>query len=230
MATHADLRTIVRLVLAGTSDWPNGTLDVWIREATRLYSAQFPRQLRYTQSLTTGAQAYALPGGHDFRGVLAVEYPSGETPKSYLREARESDASFSDQDAVYALRPAADTVVAASDTVAMYIVFAETVATGESAVIDYLTAHRIAASDTDVVTVPQQHWEALTMYCIYRAYSELEADEAITVDSSNVSIVLAQLSQSARSAWYRYKNVMDRLSVLESGGSAVVVWNYAPGW
>ena len=112
----------------------------------------------------------------------------------------------------------------------MNIVFAETVATGEYAAVDYLTTHRVATADSDIVTVPQQHWEALEAFCLFRAYVELEADEAVTVDSSNVSIVLAQLGQAVRSAWFRYKNVMDRLMVLQGGASAVVAWDYDPGW
>lgn len=230
MAAHSDLRTVIRLYLASTSDWPDATLDKWIAEATRFYSAQFPRSRRYTLTLTTGTQAYALPAAHDILQILTVEYPTAETPQSFIAPVPESSQSFADADPVYALRPAADTVAANSDTVAAYIVFAETVTTGEYAYIDYLTTHRIATADTDIVTVPASHWEALEAFCLFRSYVELESDEAVTVDSSNVSIVLAQLGQSVRSAWFRYKNVMDRLMQLESGKSVIVRWTYDPGW
>jgi hypothetical protein len=230
MAAHSVLRATIRLTLASTSDWPDATLDKWIAEATRFYSAQFPRQQRHTLALTTGTQAYALPGGHDTPEILTVEYPTGETPQSFLRLRREDSQAFANADPVYALRPIADTTAANSDTVAMLIVFAETVTTGEYAAIDYNTLHRIASADTDIVTIPAQHWEALQAFCLFRAYVELEADEAITVDSSNISIVLAQLGQATRSAWFRYKNVIDRLTMLELGRSIAATWQYNPSW
>lgn len=229
MAAHSALRAIIRLALPSAADWPNATLDAWIGEATRLYSDSFPRRLRYTLTLTTGTQAYSLPGGHDLVRVLSVEYPTGQSPQSFLREVLERDDAFGLQSDVYAIRPVADTVVAASDTVAAQIVFAESVTTGEYAAIDYLTTHRVATADSDIVTIPANHWEGIVAFCRFRAYVELEADESVLVDTSNISIVLAQLGQAGRAAWRAYNQVMDRLRDSTPSPSEAVSWHNVAG-
>ena len=226
MNTLTDLRATIRKTLASTSDWPDATLDAWIAEAIRFYSAQFPRHWRHTINLTTDTQAYALPATHGAPQILAVEYPAGETPTSYLRQADEWSQEFQDQDNVYAMRGIDDDTAIESDTSAGLIVFAETVATGESAIVHYLAPHPVptAGDDDAQITVPRQHYEAITAYVEFRSTAELEFDEATTVDTSNVSIVLAQLGQAARQAWIRYKEVIDRLTYLESGQSEMTSW------
>lgn len=224
MATLATLRASVRLVLAGDTDWPDASLNDWIRDAIRLYSQTYPRMRLYSLSLTTGTQAYALPGAHDISGIVSVEYPAGQTPKQWLlRAGSERDAEFASGLDVYALRAPADTVATTADTTPAWIVFAPTVTTGETATIQYMTAHASPTSDTDVITVPGPHHEAITAYCRFRSFTELESDQAITVDTTNVSIVLAQLGQAARAAWRAYQQVMASLMPYgpDQGGVAV---------
>jgi hypothetical protein len=135
--TLATLRAALRLTLTNATSWPDATLDKWIQDAIRFYSLEFPRTWRYTLSLTTGTQAYALPGGHGFMHVISVEYPSGSSPQEFLQQVEERSDEFASGGDYYALRGVADTTAIASDTAQGSIVFAETVATGESAVITY---------------------------------------------------------------------------------------------
>jgi hypothetical protein len=223
-ATLTTLRAALRLALPDTSGWPNATLDAWIADALRFYSVEFPRRWRYTLTLTTGTQAYALPGGHGLLGVEAVEYPAGQSPPEFVQQVEERSEAFGSGADVYAIRGIADTTAIESDTAAGTIVFAETVATGETAVLTYLGQHPIpAAGDDDAqITVPQAHWEALFAFVDFRAHWELETDEALEV--STVSIVLAQLGQEARRAWLRYKEVIDRIRSLTSTPSQTVAW------
>jgi hypothetical protein len=204
--------------------WPNATLDAWIQDAIRFYSLEFPRRWRYTLSLTTGTQAYALPGGHGFMGVQSVEYPSGQDPQEYVTQVEERSAEFASGGDYYALRGVADTTAIESDTAAGTIVFAETVATGESAIITYYGVHPIpAAADDDAqITVPVAHWEALNAFVDFRAHWELETDEALTL--TTVSIILAQLGQEARRAWNRYKETIDRIRLLTGTSSGIASW------
>lgn len=224
--TLSDLRALIRLNLASTSDWPNATLDAWIADAIRFYSAEFPRRWRYTLSLTTGTQAYDLPGEHGLRQVVAVEYPAGEDPQSFLSPADEQSSGFQAGGDYYAIRGISDTTAIESDDAAGQIVFAETVATGESAIISYEGLHAIptAGDDDAIITVPPQHWEAPIAFVDFRAHAELEADHAVNV--STISIVLSQLGQETRLKWAIFKDVMSRLSWLEQGRqSAVVSWS-----
>jgi hypothetical protein len=223
-ATLATLRAALRLTLTGATDWPDATLDKWIQDAIRFYSVEFPRTWRKTQALTTGTQAYALPGGHGFLHVISVEYPSGQSPPIFLQQVDERSAEFASAGDYYALRGIADSTAIAGDTAQGSIVFAPTVATGENAIITYAGTHPIptAGSDNDQITVPVQHWEALYAFVDFRAHWELETDEALTI--STVSIVLAQLGQEARRAWNRYKETIDRIRSLTGTPSGFVPW------
>jgi len=221
--TLADLRAQLRLLLASTDDWPDATLDGYIADAIRFHSAQFPRRWRYTQAMTTGTQAYALPGAHGFQSILSVEYPTGASPQSFLEEVPEWAQAFQDQGNVYAVRGIADDTAIEADTAAATVVFAPTTTTGESAVIEYLGSHAIptAADDDAQITVPTHHWEALSALVEFRTHWELETDEAVTLTS--VSIVLSQLGQEARMAWNRYKEIANALA-MQQARSAQVSW------
>lgn len=221
--TLSTLRTQCRQLLASSSDWNHTALDHFIADAIRFHSAQFPRRWRYSLSLTTGTQAYSLPGGHAIQGIRSVEYPSGEDPRVFLDPVEEWHDRFQDEEEVYALRGISDATTITTDTAAGTIVFAQTVATGETAIIEYLADHTIptAGDDDAQITVPTSHWEALIAFVDFRAHWELEADKACTV--SNVSIVLGQLGQEARYAWNRYKEIMNAL-VMQQSQSATIDW------
>lgn len=220
-----ELRHHCRAILTDTTDYPNDSLDAWIREAIALYSSDFPRRLRYTLSLTTGTQAYVLPGGHDFQAITQVEYPSGSWPPTIIDQAEEWSVAFQSGDPVYSLRPPADTATASTDDDAWLIVFAETVATGESAIIDYTTTHRLPdiGDDDCYITVPAWHIEAITAYVQFRAFVYLQTEEAM--DVSNISIVLAQLGDEANQAWRHYRQVLERLQYSSSATSARSDWS-----
>lgn len=220
--TLAELRSLVRLTLSNATEWPDATLDRWIGAAIRLYSAQYPRRLRATIPLAEGTQAYAVPGSVDVRGLISVEYPSGRVPPRYLACVSGWSDRFGAGGACYAVRGVAEDVTSAVG----YIVFAETVQDGESAVVEYWGAHPVPApgADTTVITVPQPHLEAISAYTEFAAHYELETDEALVADGS--TMMLAQLGEESRRAWNRYKEVMDRLEWL--GGSQV--GSVHPSW
>lgn len=222
--TLSDLRAACRRVLASTSDWSNDTLDNWIREAMRMYSMQLPRRWRYTLTLTTGTQAYAIPGGHGFQGIISVEYPAGLDPPEFVELVPAWHRRFSAGHDVYALRGIVDTTDITADETAATIVFAETVATGETAAIEYRGDWPLPAvgNDTEIITIPAAHTEALITFVDFRAHWELETDEAYAV--STVSIVLAQLGEEARRAWSRYKDLMNAIT------ESVPVPPHNPGW
>jgi hypothetical protein len=219
--TLGDLRGLLRLTLADATAWPDATLDRWIQAGIRLYSEHFPRRYRAEVALSAGAQAYAVPGALSSRGVISVEYPAGETPPRFLVRVSEAAALFGAGGRCYAVRGVAEENVTASG----YIVFAEAVADGETAVVEYWGPHPLPAAgdDTAVITVPQQHLEAITAYVEFAAHYELETDEACVTDGS--TIILAQLGENARRAWNRYKEVCDRLLYLAvDDGAPAPVW------
>lgn len=210
-----ELRAIVRAMVVSVAAWPNEKIDTYIGQAIRLYSAHFPRRWRSTLALSTGTQAYDLPGGHGFVRLLSVLYPAEEGV--FLAKAPEWSAAFQCGEAVYALRGVADDVTADADEAAGQIVFAQTVTTGEQAILEYLGGHTEPAvgDDAAVITVPRVHHEAITAYVDFATHFEAETDEVLEV--TTVSVVLSQLGEEARRAWNRYKEVMDRLTWLRGG-------------
>lgn len=220
MTTLTNLLAICRLTCPSATDWPDATLTAWIQDAIRLHSAAFPRRRRYTITLATGTQTYNLPA--DCKALLSVEYPSGQTPRSYLTHVDEGSSRFAAADNVYALRGVA---TSSSDAVPGVLVFAETVATGQSAIVEYIGDHAVPSTGSDVLTVPDSQLEALIAFVEFRAHWELETDEAFAI--SNVSVVLAQLGENARRAWNRYKEVVAHLEALRHDlPLPPIVWRY----
>ena len=130
--TLADVRAQCRLFLTSTTDWTDAMLAGWINDGIRAYSNDFPRRLRHTLTLTTGTQAYDLPGDHGFVRLLDVEYPAGESPPVCLDYVTYSDPAFGSGDAVYTLLAPEDDIDPDFDTVIGELVFAQPVATGEN--------------------------------------------------------------------------------------------------
>ena len=114
--------------------------------------------------LTTETQAYDLPGGHGFVRLLDVEYPAQQQPASYLTQVDPWDPDFTAGNDVYALRPIDDDMDADADEIMGRIVFAQTVATGEQAILTYKAMHRAASNDDDIITVPEAHLEAIIAF------------------------------------------------------------------
>ena len=102
------------------------------------------------------------------------------------------------------------------------VIFAEAVQTGETATVSYLGPHAVPTTDEEATSVSEQHAEALIAFVDFRAHAELESDEAVSL--SNVSIILSQLGQEARSAWRRYKEVVERLQAMTPAPNGRVVW------
>lgn len=221
-----DLRALIRTAIADATEWPDASIDAWIREAITFYSAHFPRRWRNTMTLTTGTQAYPLPGGHGFMQLLGVQYPS--TANTHLRQVNESDHAFEDAEEVYALRGQADSTAANADDAAGLIVFAQTVTTGQYAIIDYMGAHALpTVGDDDAdITVPNAHLEAIVAYVDFAAQHKAHLDNV--PGATDTTLLLSQLNTDARAAWNRYKDVMDRLVWLNTAPAAATA--AAPNW
>lgn len=223
-ATLADLRARVRGALPTVLEWPNATLDGWIGDGIRQYSALAPRSWRYTLALTTGTQVYELPGDKGILSLDSVEYPAGEDPPEFLNEAAEWSGAFQRGGDVYALRGIDDTVAIAEDDAIGQIVFGPTVATGQSAVITYGGLHPApAAGDDDaVISVPQAHWNVILAYCVARGWDDLALREGLVMGADGKPLM--EISKRALAAWERYDGIMATLRPALGGAGAVVVW------
>ena len=108
------------------------------------------------------------------------------------------------------------------DTVMGRLVFAESVTTGETAILTYEAVHTAVTADDDVLTVPETHMEAVIAFVDFRAHWEAESDEAYSASSS--TLVLSQLGETGRRAWNRWREVMGILGPVGgwAGGESCV--------
>lgn len=88
---------------------------------------------------------------------------------------------------------------------------AEDVTTGETAILHYTCCHRIPSGDTDVITVPEAHSEAIIAFVDFRVHWEMESEEAYTLSGASDALILSQLGENGRRAWTRWREVMSRL-------------------
>ena len=219
--TLADLRNACRLTCPDGDAWPDASIDQWIIEGIKLYSAQFPRPRAYEFTLTTGTQSYALPV--DCTAVLLVEYPTAQDPRRFLTQVNLTAARYCHSDPVYALEAVPTDELTDAP---LYITFAETVATGESARVTYLGAWELpqVSDDAALITVPVQHHEIIQAFVEYRGHWMLEAQAAVNTD--NTSLTLSELGQNARRAWNRYKEITARLQSAPPLVMQHPIWTY----
>ena len=80
----------------------------------------------------------------------------------------------------------------------------------------------LPSADEDGIEVPEMHLEALTAYVDFAATYGMQVDEALSGEGT--TLALGQLSDQARRAWNRYKDVIDQLVAMAADESAPVTW------
>jgi hypothetical protein len=215
------MRARLRLTLPDAATWPDATLDGWLADALRFYSAEFPRAVARTVTLEAGQRTVDLPDG--CLGVTGVIYPAATNPPRYLAQCgSERDGLFRAGGAAYVLRAAPESATAPG-----ILALAETPAEAETLEMVCLEARAAPEDDSDPVDAPAAHLEALVAFCEFRAHWERETGAALSAEI--VSMTVAQLGENARRAWNRYRETIDRLRWLTGGDAAVVGWGAACG-
>lgn len=207
-----ELRSQVRSGLASRDDWSDEVLDQWVVDGVRLYSASFPRLLVFVATVYEDDPVVQVGEAGQVVDVLSVEFPIGESPRRFWRRVPIDSLEFESGGDYYAITAAREGANYSANAQQFAIVLAAAPATDDVAAVEAVCRHDVPRTDSAVLTVPDAHLEAISAYVAYRAASALEMAEAVTVDTSNVSIVLAQLGQSVRSAWRRYQQVMGMLA------------------
>lgn len=216
MTTLATLRAACRVLLANATTWPDATLNAYIKDAIRFYSAELPMIVTDTIK-GNGDTSWTLPAG--CLGVRWVRW--GDYT---MTQVDRTDPRWDAGDYVYTLIPLADDAadLQPPGTIAVPSAFASDTAT--NIVYAYATTHTIPSADADKISVPQPHWEALIAFVDFRCHWQLESTEAVDPDPE--TMVLAQLGDNSRRAWNRFKELIARYTFVAQGAkSAVVSWN-----
>jgi hypothetical protein len=177
----------------------------WLIEAIR----EFPILRPMTDDLTFTEDHYnALPS--DFVKIVSVEYPIGDDPPTYLTRRSHQSPEFQAGEFY--------DVVADHDTGSGSLLWIGPVVTSDVRV-NYLALHDYAASESMVLTIPDQYLNILTEYCAVRAWEERLSSEIAnpTAHASTISQIQVALTQ--------HRALYDRLvkeAVQELGTSRLV--------
>lgn len=195
MTYRLDLRNLIRQILTDPVVWPDATINLWIKQAIRDYSNYFPQLVSTTINCVADQRVYSLTSYTGIREVIEVEYPDGEDPPRYLYRLGEKHPRFIDGQ-YYDVR--------ISD-VPLVLVLGEEPASGEQIAFTYQADHTIPTQDSDTLTMPDRHLEALVLFCQWIAIRELEMNEAAEPDDSNIVLSMLGLNSGRADRLYRAK-------------------------
>ncbi len=195
MTTRDQLLAIIRESLTDTTQWPDATIVVWIGDAIRDYSHYFPYVVEKTYNFTGAARSFTIStfSPAPLR-ILRVEYPDGEEPPRYLTPLQMTNPLFWDGP-YYETRGVPPTD----------IFIGEEAANGEDAVVRYHAIHTIPTGGSSVLTVPDQHLEALRLFCVWKASEQIFLSEEIDPDTREFLVSQMGLNVIRSERLYRNK-------------------------
>ena len=207
MTTLQQIRAHVRNLLYDEDEWSDSRLNSWINDALRDYSVYFPRRFEANISASTGVREYTLTNYDNLMAILLVEYPTGEDPQRYLERRPVTSDNFEDEQVYDVLGdPPQELIIGEEPT------------TGETIAIDYTAIHTAVANDTDTLTIPDYHFEAIKLFTQWQAIKRLKITEA--KDPSGTTLLTMFGINSVRAErLYRLK-IDEYLEKSASGGYA----------
>lgn len=216
--TLANLADRAQNILAdsGAAIWPQATIEEWVNAAIRDYSQRNPRAIVTTINASTADYQYDLPA--TFRDALRVEYPSGNTPPTYLTQRDHTDPNF------YAYTDAYDIIRHNDVGTVDEIIISTSPTTGQSIKVYHTADHDSALASGGTVTVPLDHHNTLILYVIWQAFTNRHMEEAAAPTTAS-SLLTEQLANSAQKARDDY---LAALAATTRAPSARRAWRMDP--
>lgn len=209
MTTRAEFRASLRNVLTDKTQWRDTLLNNWIEDGIRDYSHNLPRLMISQIACATATKSYSL-ASYTILAMRAVEYPSGETPRRLLDPLKRSHTAF-DGNLYYDVK---------SDFSTLYI--GESPTLGETISIEYSSIHAIPSTDATTLTIPGNHFELLRLYVIWKAITQLELDENVSVDRRRE--MMNALGLNAFRAERAYRTRLERIVGSTAEGGIAGAW------
>ena len=215
MTTRIELNTLIRRRLndqVAPQAFTDEQINQWINDAIEEYSRYFPRQKTTTQTTTANDRQYDLPA--DYRGIVSVEYPTGDDPPTYLERRDYRHPDFWLEDGFYDVVHRSD----ANNLDELWI--SQKPAAAQTITIEYLGDHDLVDDDTDVISTIDLHLEVIVLHARWSALQALASGEAANPDPNNVMLdrYEANVSRAERS-YYRKIEELRRVEA-ESGMNA----------
>jgi len=215
MTTRIELNTLIRRRLndqVAPQMFTDEQINQWINDAIEEYSRYFPRVKTTTQLTTANDRQYDLPA--DYRGVVSVEYPTGDDPPTYLERRDYRHPDFWMEDGFY------DVVHRSDAGNADEIWISQKPAAGQTITIEYLGDHDLVDDDTDAISIVDLHLEVIVLHARWSALQALASGEAANPDPNNVMLdrYEANVSRAERS-YYRKIDELRKVEA-ESGMNA----------
>ena len=170
--TRANFRTTLRRHLADVASashvitWSDDVLNTWINGGLDELSRHVPKRAAVTHALTAGQSQYTLSElgiSTTFLGIIRLEYPTGEDPRSWLLPIGYRSDAFGP--GAYDFLP--------PDT----LLLGDTPVAGESLCLFYLSRREHPAGDTSVIDLPPQYLSALREWIVWQSVLERRSDE-----------------------------------------------------
>ncbi len=215
MTTRIELNTLIRRRLndqVAPQMFTDEQINQWINDAIEEYSRYFSRVKTTTQLTTANDRQYDLPA--DYRGVVSVEYPTGDDPPTYLERRDYRHPDFWMEDGFY------DVVHRSDAGNADEIWISQKPAAGQTITIEYLGDHDLVDDDTDAISIVDLHLEVIVLHARWSALQALASGEAANPDPNNVMLdrYEANVSRAERS-YYRKIDELRKVEA-ESGMNA----------
>jgi len=165
-----------------------------------------------TQLTTANDRQYDLPT--DYRGIVSVEYPTGDDPPTYLERRDYRHPEFWIDDGFYDVAHRSD----AGNPDEIWI--SQKPSAGQTITIEYLGDHDLVDDDTDTISIIDLHLEVIVLHARWSASQALASGEAANPDPNNVMLdrYEANVSRAERS-YYRKIEELRKIEA-ESGMNA----------
>lgn len=220
MTTLSGLADQAQLMLddAGGATWSQSVIEGWVNEAIGGYSVHFPRLISSSINVTAGVRVYELPA--NFREMVSVAYPAGDSPPNYLGRLPFQRADFWQGDNWY------DVVSRRQSGDADELWISRSPSAGESIGVLYQGVHDDGLASGGTVTVPGEHHPILLAHVYWKACLALLSAEQQSPTGSS-SLLMGQLSSNADRAKRAYFQAIAQGLAAQEGRSGTAVWSTA---
>ncbi len=177
-------------------------IDDWINQAIRDLSIHFPRLSTYQIDATAGAHTYDLESY--IKGVISVEYPTGQTPPRYLQRRSYTDPRFYLQPGYYDFLK----YQTSTSTLPPVLYISDLTLAGQHIDIICAIDHAPLLDSGDECTVLERHYHLIGLFVRWKAISERSTHESM--DPSPLAMRASLMENAAQKAETAYKDALAR--------------------